>query len=196
METIECKDLMSWVSKLENSHGLSRAQAVWDFAADCCSGVKSLSKDTSRLLNGKTKKAGTVPDQVVALLQSVANDVSISDVLPALEAVRGMPGVKLFRGELYSEMRRALTEYSAEDGPPLQECALVVRERTRQFGRSMAPRVVSRTLLIKGLEFDNCMVIGADKLDRNNLYVALTRASRTLIIVSHEPLLQPQILSA
>ena len=191
METIECKDLLTWASELEASHGLKRAQLVCDFAGVCCTGVKTIFKDITKRLSGKMRKTQSIPDNVITLLESVAKEEPILAILPALEAIRQMPGVKLFRGELYYEMCRTLTEYSCEAGTSLQKSALVVRERTRQFGRRMAPRTVSRTLLIKGLEFDNCMIIGADRLDVNNLYVALTRASRTLTVVSNEPRLKP-----
>jgi hypothetical protein len=191
METIECKDLMSWASRLEASQGTDRAEMVWQFAADCCSGVKTLSGRISRHLSDKTKRSHAIPEDVLSLLRSVASGGPISSVRPALEAIRTIPGVNLFRAELYREMCRTLAEFQPANGASLQDCAVVVRERTRQFGRRIAPRVVSRTLLIKGLEFDDCMVIGADALDRNNLYVALTRASKTLTIVAREPKLQP-----
>lgn len=191
METIECKDLFTWASGFNASHGLERAKLVCEFAGDCFSGVKTTFRDISKRLGSKAKKTGSTPNDVFALLEAVANEKSVLAISPALEAIRKTPGVKLFRGELYYEMCRTLTEHSSGDRASLQESALVVRDRTRQFGRRMSPRTVSRTLLIKGLEFDNCMIIGADNLDRNNLYVALTRASKTLVIVSKEPKLMP-----
>ena len=191
METIECEDLFTWALKLEESNGLKRAQLVWDFAGLCCSGVKTVSKDIAKVLTGKGKNVGVIPKDVIDLLKAVAGEQSMATILPTLEAIRKMPKVKLFRGELYHEMCRTLKEHSLELGSPVQDSALAVRERTRQFGRRVPSRIVSRTLLIKGLEFDNCMIIGADSLDMNNLYVALTRASRTVTIVSKKPKLKP-----
>lgn len=43
---------------------------------------------------------------------------------------------------------------------------------------------MSRTLLIKGLEFDHALVLSADELDARNLYVALTRGSRSLTVLT------------
>lgn len=42
--------------------------------------------------------------------------------------------------------------------------------------------VVAHTLLIKGLEYDNCVVFG-NELTKNELYVAYTRAKKKLVIV-------------
>jgi len=191
METIECKDLITWASELEASRGLKRAQLVCDFAGVCCTGVKTPFKNIIKRLSDKMRKTQSIPDNIITLLKSVAQEESLSPILPALESIRKMKGVNLFRTELYYEMCRTLTEHSNGKTASLQESSLVVRERTRQFGRRLVPRIVSRTLLIKGLEFDNCMIVGADKLDAKNLYVALTRGSRTLTIISKEPKLKP-----
>lgn len=43
---------------------------------------------------------------------------------------------------------------------------------------------MSRTVLIKGLEFDHAVVLDADRHNVVNLYVALTRASSTLTVLS------------
>lgn len=63
------------------------------------------------------------------------------------------------------------------------------RERIRFFGRNVEGKCIGSTLLTKGLEFDDVIVIDAHNiLDKNNLYVALTRAAKRLIIYSKEPI--------
>jgi hypothetical protein len=51
------------------------------------------------------------------------------------------------------------------------DVAWEVRDRARRDGRRIERRIVSRTLLIKGLEFDQAIVLNADELDAKNLYV-------------------------
>ena len=58
------------------------------------------------------------------------------------------------------------------------------RENTRRIGRKLSKRVIARTILIKGLEFDHAIIMDAHLFDRKNLYVALTRASKTVTIIS------------
>jgi DNA helicase-2/ATP-dependent DNA helicase PcrA len=43
--------------------------------------------------------------------------------------------------------------------------------------------------LVKGLQFDHAIIVAPEKLSRNDLYVALTRASRTITVVSATPTL-------
>lgn len=51
-------------------------------------------------------------------------------------------------------------------------------------GWPIAFGVVLSTLLVKGLEFDHAVVIHNDNMSAKDWYVALTRASKTLRIVS------------
>jgi DNA helicase IV len=60
----------------------------------------------------------------------------------------------------------------------------------RHVGRRQGCRVVSYPLLIKGLEFDQVVVLGASSLEtREQLYVALTRPRSALTVFSASPAL-------
>jgi len=68
--------------------------------------------------------------------------------------------------------------------------AVRAREQSRVLGRSVPRRAVGSTLLLKGLEADVSIVLDTDVLDARNLYVALTRGSRRLVVCSTSPVLQ------
>ena len=83
---------------------------------------------------------------------------------------------------------------------PAQWEALRYLARANRFSRTPAALAdylaatrgtVSRTLLVKGLEYDHAIVLDADKLDTKQLYVALTRGSHRLTILSRQPVLRP-----
>jgi hypothetical protein len=50
---------------------------------------------------------------------------------------------------------------------------------------------VSRTLLVKGLEFDHAVVLNGAEYDVRNLYVAMTRGSKSLTVLSGSPTMRP-----
>lgn len=73
----------------------------------------------------------------------------------------------------------------------MRECSsmydnmIIHRNRVRIIGRKVEGKCIGTTLLTKGLEFEDVIVVDAHKIkDANNLYVALTRASKRLIIYS------------
>ncbi len=88
-------------------------------------------------------------------------------------------------------MKRAVRAFVGGEAKSLEQAARVIRNRTRRLGRVLPRCAVGTTLLVKGLEFDHAIVLDAEKYDAKNLYVAMTRGSRSLTIVSDNPCLQP-----
>lgn len=66
------------------------------------------------------------------------------------------------------------------------------RNRVRRTGRKVDGKNIGTTLLTKGLEFDTVIILDAHKfVCPKNLYVALSRACKYLVIFSRENVLQP-----
>jgi DNA helicase-2/ATP-dependent DNA helicase PcrA len=114
-------------------------------------------------------------------------------VTTAFDAIEAIPGSIMHRRELWREMARSIRAFGAGGYTTLADAAWGVRERGRSSGRRVEHRTVSRTVLVKGLEFDHAVVLNADDHDGANLYVALTRASRTLTVLSGGPTLTPSL---
>lgn len=128
----------------------------------------------------------------LAALQLVADSTSISPVVGALNSMRNLPGACVYRRELLNAMARSISVFTSGEAGSLEEAAWLVRNRTRQLGRIMPNYALGTTLLVKGLECDHVIVLDADALDTENLYVAMTRGARSLTIVSANPILQPK----
>jgi hypothetical protein len=79
-----------------------------------------------------------------------------------------------------------------QDGTTFHAAAVSVREQSRALGRPLSRRSVGSTLLLKGLEADVSVILHADDLNSRNLYVAMTRGSRRLVICSKKNLLSPR----
>ena len=72
---------------------------------------------------------------------------------------------------------------AAGDGVLLEELAKV-REVLRHAGRRERRRIISRTLLVKGLEYDHVIIANVNEhASINDLYVALSRARKTIKIL-------------
>jgi hypothetical protein len=119
-------------------------------------------------------------DEVRAAVQSlavVAETPDLSAALDAMEAVEAIPGRVLFRGEIWRELQQTVRTFAATEQQTLRGTAWHVPDGGRQRGRRVDRRTISRTVLVKGLEFENVVVLDADRHRAKNLHVALTRAS-------------------
>jgi DNA helicase-2/ATP-dependent DNA helicase PcrA len=100
-------------------------------------------------------------------------------------------GVRTHRPAVLRACLRALQLCSGTEGLNLHEAAIRMREQNRLVGRPLPRRAVGSTLLLKGLEGDIAVILNAAILNSRNLYVAMTRGSKGLIVCSPTPVLHP-----
>lgn len=194
MEAVDCKALYEWAGRIEREIGGMRASLLIDFASECLTKVGTeLRTIKKHLLHDPARRGSRIRKHVelLHLLEAVEASASLAPAAMALEGIRQLNGAVMFRRELWESFRRSLREFLGGDYPSLADAAWVVRDRVRRNGRPAEPRTVSRTLLVKGLEYDHAIVLDADKLDTKQLYVALSRGSRRLTVLSREPVLRP-----
>jgi hypothetical protein len=191
VEAIDTKDLYEAARSLDTTCGYNRAVAVLDFAGKCITQVKTALKTIRNAFEaGRPPKVRKNAEVAQALL-AVAKDDSLAAVEHALLALVGVEKAVVYRRELLGEMRKAIRAVMAGEASNLEDAVWVVRNRSRRLGRILPRCAVGTTLLVKGLEFDHAVVLDADSYDAKNLYVALTRGSKSLTVVSKSSVICP-----
>lgn len=191
IEPIQADELLGFAEKLDQLTGIERIVALIDFAGRCMTRVRSeLRSLTDAIQNGRIPRLRKHPQQVDALL-AVGEDTAPALISQAIEMLKRMDGVIVYRHEMLRELARAIRLVEASDARDLSEAVWMVRNRTRMAGRDLWRCSVGTTLLVKGLEFDHAVVMDAHEFDARNLYVALTRGAKSLTVVSPSPVLRP-----
>jgi DNA helicase-2/ATP-dependent DNA helicase PcrA len=184
VEAIDAKDLYEAARSLDTTTGYGRAVIVLDFAGKCMTQVKTTLKPIRTAFEaGRPPNVRNNVEAALALL-AVAKDDSLASIKSALDALVAVKKAVVYRKELLGEMRKAIRVVVTGEAKSLEEAAWIVRNRSRRLGRIMPRYAVGTTKLIKGLEFDHAVVLDADTYDAKNLYVALTRGSKSLTVVS------------
>lgn len=192
MEEVECKGLLSAARRIEGATGTARSIELIQFAAKCMTKVSTLlSRPREVFAAGQmaSVRTGSRIAAAVEALNVVAVSDSLAPVATALEEIiRIDTSAVLYRRELLTEMLNSLRLHSSDPTVSLHDAAWAVRDRSRQDGRELESRTVSRTLLIKGLEFDHAVVMDINcearrRLSSKELYVALTRGAQSLVVV-------------
>lgn len=117
--------------------------------------------------------------------EAFSNCPTPASALTALEGVLDEPEWLLFRHECASQLCAALRECSGGTLADLPDAVASARTRARHRGRLPHGRMVGTCLLVKGLEFDHAVVLcEPDLFSPRELYVALTRGSKSLTVVS------------
>jgi DNA helicase-2/ATP-dependent DNA helicase PcrA len=194
IEPIDCRDLYDAAAQIDAGQGAERIAAVLKFADKCLTRIgPDLKAFRQRLqADGALDIDSLRGTAYEGILSALAADGGFRAVEIALDAFQKIPGAKVTRREMLFEMHRALRE-SEGSGSTLTESVSTVRNRTSISGRPLRKLTIGRTVLIKGLEFDHALVLDADSLNTRSLYVALTRGSKSLTILSRSVELNPYL---
>lgn len=89
----------------------------------------------------------------------------------------------LKRPELFFDILSAIN--ASNQTQSVLDCMIKRRNILRKQGRKVKGKAIGTTLLTKGLEFDTVVVFQADMIkNRRNFYVAISRATRNLYIIT------------
>lgn len=185
MEPLAAQDLFNSVAVLEEAAGTELALRTLDVAARCMTKVNATLRTARACLERgqlPVEREGSATQGAVRALCAVVEH-GVNRVADALDAIEALPEVNPYRRELLGEIIRATRARSRGSDRALEDIAWQLREDARRRGRIVPTRVVSRTLLVKGLEFDHGIVLKRSELPTEELYVAITRPRRSLTVL-------------
>lgn len=162
--------------------------ASWfaSFAKECVVGLAGLDAPIlGRLQRNQSithySRAGI--EHVLTAVDQLRLNPTYGQVVATAQVIREDERLRIYRWEAWNDTREAIA-MTAENSEPAVDNLARRRDRLRRTGRARHNRIASRTLLIKGLEYDHVVIADLNKLrDPRNLYVALSRARKSVIVV-------------
>jgi hypothetical protein len=190
VEAVDLRDLVDFAQRLDFSAPDAALQHIMEFAGNLMTnvGATDVLHRVSSLVRGTARTAPSDIEQAALSFREAPNPRSTADLLSKISA---SPGVRTYRTGVLRSAFRALGQCDDTPGNSFAEAAIHVREQNRLVGRPLAKRSVGSTLLLKGLEAEVAVVLYADDMDARNLYVAMTRGSKKLVICSQHKTLSP-----
>lgn len=191
IEEVEGKALFTFVKKLDvATTPKARFLLVLDFAKKCFTAVdKTLTAGTKLGNIAKETKATKYP-----LLLEAANLYLTAPTSKNLEAfilvLKANPETSAYRRDLLYRFLNVLKLHMNGEGATLVQSAQLYQREMRHTGRPIShKKLIGTTLLVKGLEYDHAVILDADSLGAKDLYVEMTRGSKSLtIILTGKPL--------
>lgn len=126
-------------------------------------------------------------ERTLSALDRVLANPTYESLAVAMRDIRSAREAQLHSREAWNDIASALESGSSNaQRSPTGELGRV-RDRLRHGGRPSLRRVVSRTVLIKGLEYDHVIISNLERISDNcNLYVALTRARKSVTVIGRK----------
>lgn len=188
MEELQGSFMVKFAATVDSGDPPRVAAATVEFAKDCisCIAAKLNPPVRNKLARGEPVSHLSRPgaQAQLSLLSGLLSDPSPARVREALVAIGQLPEGRLYRREAWRDMLRALALVAADGDLTVAQAIGSIRNRTRVTGRARDDRIISRPLLIKGLEFDHAVVLNAERYSGTELYVALSRSRKSLTVVS------------
>lgn len=160
-------------------------------AKDCFTGYGKLDKGVmSRLAKGKPAATLKRPgiEKTLAAIDRVQLSSELGVLATSMDEIRLAREAQLHSREAWRDITKVIEACAIDPERDMSVELVRVRERMRHGGRQSQLRVVSRTVLIKGLEYDHVIIANiADISDACNLYVALSRARKSVTIIGPSP---------
>lgn len=166
--------------------GLATANKLFDFLEMCATGIKTeLASYKKYIQNGAFTfdRIRKFPE-FGSLMTKVYQEPDNKSIINVIDWIAKEEAFRLYRKELYSEMRRALI-LSNEKSISILEAAQMIRIiPSYQRKQPEYKMLSSRTVLSKGLEFE-CVIVDLEHgMTVTDCYVALTRATKQIILIS------------
>lgn len=185
VESVTGKCEREFYASLSPSVGFDRVALVLNIASTTMSGVAAAER--RRRVEGlalRPEKQKNPPTAAELALCAVAQSSAYLEVVDALETLQNEPGVSVVRPELLSSIVTTLRMAVNEPSLDLIDAAWQAGVLTRHRGRVIRNRSVGSTLLLKGLEFDHVVITPEACKTRFDWYVALTRATQSVKVLS------------
>jgi hypothetical protein len=189
VESVDLRDLTDFAQSFDRE-AHDAAQRLLGFAEKVMTNVggADIIRRVGILGSGTQRKDATPVESAVLRFMAMRTYDSAAD---ALVEISREAGVREHRPIVLRACLSALAMCSAERNTTFHEATIRMREENRVRGRPLPERAVGSTLLLKGLESEIVIITDAGKLNRKNLYVALTRGSKRIVVCSSSPVLNP-----
>lgn len=193
IESIDDKDYYKFSNNFDTLTGQNLINKILDFAKNISSKtvIGQWFNDNGILKNKRSDEDKIVVQKLRGIIDLIIQQKSFKNIAILISELVHLPNNKCYRMELKKDMVKAL-ELAHAEGDTVYESMKKNRDILRRVGRNIKGRCIGTTLLTKGLEFDVVIILNAHLFTNpKHLYVALTRASKKLIVFSQNSTLNP-----
>ncbi|WP_026941364.1 UvrD-helicase domain-containing protein [Hellea balneolensis] len=193
IEQVEGKAIFEFISELESKESSSeKLLSTIVLLKKVMTAVNGNLPAGAKRGEHSTIRANTPNVQLVSSLNNFIETPTSANLDDIFTEIRSLDEPKVYRRDLLNRLQAILKKHKVSE-LSLIDCAHEFHREFRHYGRpTRHPKCVSTTLLVKGQQFDHAIVLDAAALSKKELYVALTRGSKTLKIITTENSLNPQ----
>jgi len=191
LESIYSKDiteLRNWAIAMDKDLKDEKL-VLFDILIKCFSGLPSNLKTAAQKIAAGT--GSTSKHELVLALKELHTSFNPANGLSVLAAFELHSDTSLHRYQPTMIIEMALVGLSDGKYTSLYESLEAAIAGLSRKGRTIPRYSIGSTLLVKGLEVEEAIVLNAHTLPRNDLYVALSRPTKSITIFTNNKIITP-----
>lgn len=185
VEPVDLSDVMRMAQGLDGEDtGPEMLERLLHIASEMMTNVEvNLTlRRVNSIMAGRNRAAASLLENALIML---AREPSRQNIRSAIRHLEEKEGTRVFRSGACQVLKDALSLSVSSPDMSIHEAASVVREQRRYQGdRRITQRSIGSTLLLKGLECDHALILDAGSMNASNLYVALSRGAKSVVLFS------------
>lgn len=185
VENADLTDLISFARRFSFAAENCTNELI-DFGGSTMTGVGA-AQLKARLLPLLKETAKKPPNELEKSACDFAKNPSPKQAATFLSDASRQSGVRVYRPDILRNCIRSLNKLQNPDD--FYDVVVSAREQSRVIGRKLRSRSIGSTLLVKGLEAELSVLVDTDDLSAKDLYVAMTRGAKKLVICSKSHIL-------
>lgn len=154
--------------------------------SDCANSVKTeLKSYINNLEKGSTNFSRIKKhEEIGRIIKAITEDCTPQTIFEFLRSINNSSNFKIYRKEYFFTIGR-IYKYMIEENIGIEEAIdLLENNKFRMEQKPKYSRLSSRTVLTKGLEFECVIVDAFAEMDSRDFYVAITRATKMVYILT------------
>lgn len=185
IEEVEGRVLHAFLEKLGAAKATQKSFLIaLDFAKKCFTGVSGTLTAGTKRGEVAAQRKGTKYPAVLLAANAYLESPTSGRLKAFFLALKSNPETSAYRRDLLNRLLQVLKIHGENEDMTLPEVGKVYQREMRHTGRPIKhQKLIGTTLLVKGLEYDHAVILDADVLDAKDLYVAMTRGSKSLTII-------------
>jgi DNA helicase-2/ATP-dependent DNA helicase PcrA len=185
VEKADCDELSRQAKLLGSANDGDRLSCVLNFLSKCATGIPKAEFTKSVISKRLGKNAGRKKfGDLIELGDRVDGQGGFGLILDFILEFGRRQKIYQYRRELFFSMVSALETVRSDPGVTLEDAVKDIKANGKRLGRWKSQRNVGSTLLVKGLEFEHSIIIQYPNMTREDWYVALTRATKSITLMT------------
>jgi superfamily I DNA/RNA helicase len=188
LDSKEVKSLLKFAAVIDDSGRDSRIEFV-NILAGCFTGLGQIKNAAERL---RTDPNYNPREKIFIALKQQQNEFNTETALRLLKAIDSHQSTSCHRRQLFSILEMSFANKITGAYETLTDSMVASIESIRQRGRKLPKYSLGSTLLVKGLEVEEVILLDAQALKKQDLYVALSRPTKRITIFTRSGMLVPR----